>query len=159
VDILGGMDLFADRAPWFVTGPLIGLCVAGLLLLINRRLGVMGGFSAVVERATGRADGLGWRGAFLIGVVGGGLLWALLSGGFAAGGGYGWLSRELDGALVGPVLLGAGVLIGFGAKSAGGCTSGNGLSGTAFASPAAFVAFATFMATAIGLSLGIEALL
>jgi uncharacterized protein len=153
------MELFADRAPWFVTGPLIGLCVVGLLALINRRLGVLGGFSAVVERATGRTGSLGWRGAFLLGVVGGGLLFALLAGSFGDGGGYGWLSRTFDGALVGPILVVAGVLIGFGAKTAGGCTSGNGLSGTSLGSPAAFAAFATFMATAIGVSLGIEALL
>ena len=153
------MDFLVDRPPWFVTGPLIGLCVIGLLALINRRLGVVGGFSAVVERATGRTGSLGWRGAFLLGVVGGGLLFALLSGGFGRGGGYGWLSRELDGALVGPVLIGAGVLIGFGAKTAGGCTSGNGLSGTSLGSPAAFAAFATFMATAVGLSLAIEVIL
>ena len=153
------MEFLAERPPWFVTGPLIGLCVVALLALINRRLGVLGGFSAVVERVTGRTGELGWRGAFLVGVVGGGLLFALLGGSFGSGGGYGWLSRELDGALVGPVLIGAGILIGFGAKTAGGCTSGNGLSGTALGSPAAFVAFATFMVTAIGLSLGIEALL
>jgi uncharacterized protein len=153
------VDLLADRAPWFVTGPLIGLCVVALLALINRRLGVVGGFSAVVERATGRTGSLGWRGAFLIGVVGGGLLFAVLSGGFGHGGGYGWLSRSLGDAFVGPVLVVAGVLIGFGAKTAGGCTSGNGLSGTSLGSPAAFAAFATFMATAVGLSLAIEAIL
>jgi uncharacterized protein len=152
------MEVFVDRAPWFVSGPLIGLCVIGVLAAINRRLGVVGGFSAVVERATGRVDGLGWRGAFLLGIVGGGLLFALLSGTFGHGGGYGWLSRNLDGALVGPTLIGAGVLIGFGAKTAGGCTSGNGLSGTSLGSPAAFAAMATFMATAIGVSFAIEAL-
>jgi uncharacterized membrane protein YedE/YeeE len=153
------MDVLLDRPPWFVVGPLIGLCVIGLLALVNRRLGVLGGFSAVVERATGRTDELGWRGAFLLGVVGGGLLFALLSGSFGAGGGYGWLSRSVDGALVGPILLAAGVLIGFGAKTAGGCTSGNGLSGTSLGSPASFVAFASFMATAVGVSFAIEALL
>jgi uncharacterized membrane protein YedE/YeeE len=153
------MAVFLDRPPWFVVGPLIGLCVIAMLALVNRRLGVVAGFSAVVERATGRTDALGWRGAFLFGVVGGGLLFALVSGTFASGGGYGWLSRGVDGALVGPVLIAAGVLIGFGAKTAGGCTSGNGLSGTALGSPASFVAFASFMATAVGVSFAIEALL
>jgi uncharacterized membrane protein YedE/YeeE len=153
------MDLFLDRPAWYVAGPLVGLTVVGLLLAINQRLGVVAGFSAVVERATGRTPALGWRGAFLIGVAGGGLLFALLAGTFGHGGGYGWLSRHLDGALVGPVLLGAGVLIGFGAKTAGGCTSGNGLSGTSFGSPSSFIAMATFMATAIGLTFAIDAVL
>ena len=155
-------QLLIERPAWYVAGPLLGLTVVALLALINRRLGVLGGFSAVVERLTGRADELGWRGAFLIGVVGGGLLFATLGGGFATGDGYGWLSRALTGdaaVAIGPVLVGAGVLIGFGAKTAGGCTSGNGLSGTALGSPASFVAFATFMATAIGVSFAIEALL
>ena len=153
------MEFLLDRPPWFVTGPLIGLCVVGLLALINRRLGVLGGFSAVVERATGRTEQVGWRGAFLLGVIGGGLAFALLAGSFGSGGGYGWISRSVDGALVGPILIGAGVLIGYGAKTAGGCTSGNGLSGTALGSPASFVAFASFMATAIGVSFAIEALI
>jgi uncharacterized protein len=155
-------DLLLDRPAWFVAGPLVGLTVIALLALINRRLGVVGGFSAVVERLTGRTGALGWRGALLIGVVGGGLLFALLTGGFGAGGGYGWLSRELTGdaaVLIGPILVAAGVLIGFGGKTAGGCTSGNGLSGTAAGSPASLVAFVTFMATAIVVSLAIEALL
>ncbi|MEA2310419.1 MAG: sulfur transport, partial [Solirubrobacteraceae bacterium] len=90
---------------------------------------------------------------------GGGLLFALVSGTLGHGGGYGWLSRSVDGSLVGPILLGAGVLIGYGSKTAGGCTSGNGLSGTALGSPASFVAFASFMATAVGVSLVIEAIL
>jgi uncharacterized protein len=155
-------ELLLDRPAWYVAGPLIGLTVLGLLVCINRRLGVVGGFSAVVERLTGRTGELGWRGAFLLGVVGGGLLFALLTGGFGRSGGYGWLSRTLTGdaaVLIGPVLVGAGVLIGFGGKTAGGCTSGNGLSGTAFGSPASYVAFASFMATAIGVSFAIEALL
>jgi uncharacterized membrane protein YedE/YeeE len=157
--IMWPMDFLLDRPPWFVVGPLIGVCLVGLLALVNRRLGVLGGFSAVVERATGRTDALGWRGAFLLGVIGGGLLFSLLAGSFGSGGGYGWLSRSVDGALVGPILVVAGVLIGYGAKTAGGCTSGNGLSGTSLGSPASFVAFASFMATAVGVSLLTEALL
>jgi hypothetical protein len=65
-----------------------------------------------VDQGLGLPCGAGWRGAFLIGVVGGGLLFALLAGGFGSGGGYGWLSRTFDGALVGPILVVAGVLIG-----------------------------------------------
>ena len=101
-------DLLLDRPPFYVSGLLLGLAVVGLLALVNRRLGVMGGVSAFVERATGRTGELGWRGAFLIGVVGGGLVFALLAGSFGRGGGYGWLSRELDGGaefLIGPILV------------------------------------------------------
>lgn len=145
-------DLLLDRPPFFVSGLLLGFAVIALLALVNRRLGVMGGISAFVERATGRTGELGWRGAFLIGVIGGGLLFALLAGNFGRGGGYGWLSRELSGNaewLIGPILVASGVLVGYGAKKAGGCTSGNGLSGSSFGSPASFAATATFMGTAV----------
>jgi uncharacterized membrane protein YedE/YeeE len=89
-------------------------------------------------------------------VLFGGTVFAL-----AAGGpdfhGYGWLTDNLDHALVGPVLLGAGVLVGYGAKVAGGCTSGNGLTGTSMLSPASLAATATFFATAIAVSFLTEA--
>jgi len=122
----------------------------------------MGGVSAFVERATGRTGDLGWRGAFLVGVVGGGLVFALLAGTFGSGGGYGWLSRELSGGaevLVGPVLVAAGVLVGFGAKMARGCTSGNGLSGTSFGSLSSLVATMTFMGTAVLVTIAMESIL
>jgi uncharacterized membrane protein YedE/YeeE len=151
--------LLLERPPFYVSGLLLGLSVVGLLALINRRLGVMDGVSAFVERATGRTGELG---AFLVGVVGGGLVFALLAGTFGSGGGYGWLSRELSGGaevLVGPVLVAAGVLVGFGAKMARGCTSGNGLSGTSFGSLSSLVATMTFMGTAVLVTLAMDAIL
>ena len=101
---------------WYVAGPLLGLCVIACRLLFNARLGVTGGYSAIVDRV------------------------------------------RHGHALVGPVLLGAGVLIGYGAKVAGGCTSGNGLTGTSMLSPASLAATATFFATAIAVSFLTEAL-
>src|SRR3954453_9876825 len=46
-------SLLLDRPAWYVLGPLIGLVVVGLLWTIDERLGVLGGFSNVVERAVG----------------------------------------------------------------------------------------------------------
>jgi uncharacterized membrane protein YedE/YeeE len=95
-----------------------------------------------------------------VGIVAGSGLYALTTGAFHAGEGYGWLSRELSGhgeLAIAPILLAAGALIGYGAKTAGGCTSGNGLSGTSHGSPASFVSMGTFMATAIVASFAIEA--
>ncbi len=139
------------QLPWYVAGPALGLCVVAGRLLINGRLGVTGGFSDIVSRGLRRSLRFDWRGWFLIGILLGGTIFALLSGGpdFR---GYGWLTAGLHGSdqvLVAPVLVLAGVLIGFGAKLAGGCTSGNGLSGTAMLSPAALSATATFFGTAI----------
>jgi uncharacterized membrane protein YedE/YeeE len=138
----------------YVGGPLLGLCVVAARLLWNARLGVTGGFSAVVERK------FDWRAFFLVGLVAGALVFALLAGGPDFHG-YGWLTDTFSGGsrwVVAPILFAAGILIGFGAKTAGGCTSGNGLSGTSMTSPAALAATATFFGTAIVVSFAIEAL-
>ena len=154
------MEALSNRPAWYVIGLLIGLVTVGLLATLNERVGVLGGYSAIVERASGRASGLSWKAWFLLGVLGGALVFRLLAGaGVPAG--YGWLTRELGGDAVLPIgglLLLAGALIGFGAKTAGGCTSGNGIGGTSLASPASFVATGTFMATAIVASFVIEGL-
>ncbi len=145
-------ELLAERPAWYVTGALMGLVVVFLIAAISGRLGVVGGYSEVLERATGRRREIGWRAWFLAGVVGGGLVFALLSGGSTVSDGYGWITRELPGdgrVLAALVLTLGGVLIGYGAKVAGGCTSGNGLCGSSLGSPASLAATATFMATAV----------
>jgi uncharacterized membrane protein YedE/YeeE len=132
-----------------------GAVVVGLRFVLNERIGVLGGYSELVEVASGRLARVGWKTFFLLGVVGGGLLYGLVSGRWASRGGYGWLARDFPshaGLATGVGLVIAGVLIGFGAKTAGGCTSGNGFGGTTSASPASYVATLTFFATAVGAS-------
>ena len=139
------------QLPWYIAGPVLGLCVVAGRLLINGRLGVTGGYSEIVSRLRKRSLRLDWRGWFLIGVALGGLAFGLVAGGPDFHG-YGWLTASLHGSdqvFIAPILVVAGVLIGYGAKLAGGCTSGNGLSGTAMLSPAALSATATFFGTAI----------
>jgi uncharacterized membrane protein YedE/YeeE len=144
------IDVLHDRPSWFVLGPLIGLVVVGLLWTIDERIGVLGGFSGIVERSTGRAEGLSWRVWFLFGVVGGGGLFRLLGGApDVATGSYGWVTREFSDPVAAGALVVAGGLIGYGAKQAGGCTSGNGLGGCSLGSTASFAATATFMGVAI----------
>ena len=155
------MDALTHRPGWYVIGLLVGLVTVGLLATINERVGVVGGYSAVVERATGRARRLSWKAWFLFGVLGGALAFRLLAGGQGVPAGFGYLTRELGAHAylsVGSLLLLSGALVGFGAKTAGGCTSGNGIGGTTLASPASLVATATFMVTAILASFVIEAL-
>jgi uncharacterized membrane protein YedE/YeeE len=138
---------------WYIGGPLLGLCVVAIRLLLNARLGVTGGFSAVVERK------LDWRAFFLFGLIVGAIAFALIAGGPDFHG-YGWLTDTFTGSerwVVGPILFVAGILIGFGAKAAGGCTSGNGLSGVSMNSVASIAATATFFATAIAVSFVIKA--
>jgi len=149
-----------QRPGWYVIGPVIGLVVVGLLATINERIGVLGGYSSLLERASGRSERLGWKAWFLFGVVGGSLVFRLLAGGSITPRGYGWLTRTFshDGTVTALVLVVAGGLIGFGAKSAGGCTSGNGLGGCAAGSTSSFAATATFMATAIVASFVLDAI-
>lgn len=154
------IDSLTQQAPWYVIGPSFGLVLVALLALTNVRMGVLGGWSDVIERALGRVPVLGWKAWFVIGIVGGGLLFRLVAG--AATTGDGGALESLLGTTTGLgvflALVVAGVLIGFGAKWAGGCTSGNGLSGGSFGSPAGLAAMATFMATAIAGTLVIGAL-
>jgi uncharacterized membrane protein YedE/YeeE len=152
------MDELLTRPPAYLIGPFIGLIVVGLFATINQRIGVLGGYSNLLERATGRAAGLGWRAWFLFGVLAGSLAFRLLAGQSTVEHGYGWLTRTFhDDVVVGGVLVVAGLLIGFGAKTAAGCTSGNGLGGCSTGSAASLSATATFMATAIGVSFLIRA--
>jgi uncharacterized membrane protein YedE/YeeE len=149
------------QLPWFVGGPVLGLCVVAMRWLLNERLGVSGAFSSIVERFTGRRSTVGTGGAFVVGLLVGALVYALIAGGPDFHG-YGWLTRTFHGSgrvVVGLILVAAGVLIGFGAKTAGGCTSGNGLTGNAMTSPASAVATATFFGTAIGVSFLIGAVI
>ena len=149
------------QLPWFVAGPALGLCVVVARALFNARLGVTGGFSEIVGRLARGSVRFDWRGWFAIGIVVGGLAYALVAGGPSFHG-YGWMTDTFHGGWrwVIPVLLvGAGVLIGYGAKVSGGCTSGNGLSGNALVSPASLAATATFFGTAIAVSFLIEAVI
>jgi uncharacterized membrane protein YedE/YeeE len=144
---------------WWIAGPIIGLVIISLLGLANKRFGVIGGLTDLVH---GSAEGKGlasWRALLVVGIVVGGLVFALLAGAPDAGRGYSWLDGHLSlgGELA--VLFGAGVLIGVGARTAGGCTSGHGLTGSALASPASIVSMLTIMATAIGTTFLLEAVI
>jgi hypothetical protein len=149
------------QLPWYVGGPVLGLCVIALRLLLNGRLGVTGGYTEVIDNVRRRSLALDWRGWFFVGLVVGGAAFALIAGGPDFHG-YGWLTDTFHGSgqiVIAVLLLAAGVLIGYGSKTAGGCTSGNGLSGSSMLSPASLVATATFFGTAIAVSFLIEAVI
>jgi uncharacterized protein len=152
-------DFLLDRPPPYVIGLLLGFCVVGVLATLNRQVGALGGYSAVYERATGRTSAFGWKAWFLLGILGGALIFRLLAGADTVGQGYGWLTREFPNEIVAMLLVLGGAMIGYGAKKAGGCTSGNGICGTALGSPASFVATGTFMAVAIGATFLIDAVI
>jgi uncharacterized membrane protein YedE/YeeE len=141
---------------WWIAGPILGLVIVGFLGLANKRFGVVGGVTDLVE---GSAEGRGlrsWRTLLVLGIVIGGAAYALLAGAPDAGTGYSWLDAHL---LLGSevaLLFGAGLAIGVGARTAGGCTSGHGLTGSALLSPASIFSMMTIMATAIATTFALK---
>ncbi len=121
--------------PSLMGGMLIGLSSA-MLLLVNGRVA---GISGIAGHMLGRwSSHTLWRGAFLLGLVCGPLVFAAIAG-----------HRPAVQILAStPVLVAAGLLVGFGTRLGSGCTSGHGVSGLARLSPRSFAAVATFMVTA-----------
>lgn len=134
--------------PWYIGGPIFGLCVAALYALTNQRLGVSGGYLHVGKAVLRRPGVQPWRIWFLGGLLLGSAGAAMSQGAFGEGG-YGRLAEVVPGAVLAPVLVVAGVLIGYGARFAGGCTSGHGISGCSSLSQGSFVTTAVFFATAV----------
>jgi len=145
--------------PWWVAGPVLGLVITSLLGLANKRFGVIGGVTDVVEGSTEGRGLRSWRVLLLVGIIVGGLVYALLAGAPDAGSAYSWLDAHLSLGGEVAVLFGAGLLIGVGARGAGGCTSGHGLTGTALASPASIVSIMTIMATAVATTFVLDAVI
>ena len=113
-----------------IGGLLIG--VSAWLMLVG--LGRVTGISGITATAlTAPRESL-WRYAFLIGLIGGGLLFVRLFGTASAGvASTSWL-------------IVAGLLVGFGTVLGGGCTSGHGVCGLGRRSLRSLVATLSFMA-------------
>jgi uncharacterized membrane protein YedE/YeeE len=143
--------------PWWIAGPVLGLMIVSLLGLANKRFGVLGGVTDLVQGSSEGRALRSWRALLVVGIVLGGLGFTLLAGAPDAGRSYSWLDAHVS--LGGEVVLmfAAGLLIGAGARTAGGCTSGHGLTGAALLSPASIVSIMTIMATAIGTTFALEA--
>lgn len=155
------VGVFASSPSWWLGGLCFAGVVLALRLVLNERIGVLGGYSDFVEVAARRRRSVGWKGFFLVGVVVGGFVYGLVGHRVTAESGYGWFARDFPhhaGFASGIGLIGGGLLIGFGAKTAGGCTSGNGFGGTTSGSPASYVATITFFATAVVASFILRAL-
>jgi len=119
-------------------GGMIGLAAALLMGLNGRVLGVSGMAAGIITPAAPLRERLE-RGVFLLGVLAGGLLLALV------------LPQALPGAYSHDrvLLISAGLLVGFGTRLGSGCTSGHGVCGIARLSPRSLVATAIFMASGI----------
>jgi uncharacterized membrane protein YedE/YeeE len=126
-----------DFTPWsaLIGGALIGLSASLLLLATGQVAGISG---IVAGMLTPRRGDLGWRAAFV-----GGLL---LAGAIAA---VTVPERLGDSPVSLPWLAAAGLLVGAGTRLGGGCTSGHGVCGISRLSMRSLIATAVFVATGI----------
>ncbi|HEV2543113.1 MAG TPA: YeeE/YedE family protein [Methylobacterium sp.] len=117
-------------------GLMIGASAALLLLLNGRIAGISGILDGLLAPAAG---GIGWRIAFLAGLILAPPAYAVLGGSLPP------VTVEASF----PLLAVAGLLVGFGARLGAGCTSGHGVCGIGRGSPRSLVATLMFMVTAI----------
>ena len=120
--------------PWsaLAGGVLIGIAAAMFALLNGRIAGISGVVGGLLRPMAGD---VAWRAAFVIGLVGAPLVYAL----FAV------LPKPQIAAEYGALVL-AGLLVGVGTRYGSGCTSGHGVCGLSRLSPRSLVATVTFMA-------------
>ena len=144
---------------WALAGAGIGAVTLLLLWLGNQRLGVSTGYEnlcalavpAPYFRRSEIAGSHTWRLPFLGGLVLGGILSAVLAGGWAPIWDLGMFDEVFGwgpGGTLAWMFMG-GVLIGFGTRMAGGCTSGHGIFGVANREPASLLATLSFMVAGI----------
>ncbi|MBP0447805.1 YeeE/YedE family protein [Roseomonas sp. SSH11] len=117
-----------------VGGALIGLSVALLWLASGRIAGISGIIGGLIKPQSGE---VGWRIAFLVGLIGAPLVYAIIQGAppLSIEAGYG-------------TLILAGLLVGFGTRLGGGCTSGHGVAGLARLSRRSITATGLFLLAA-----------
>lgn len=142
---------------------LAGAGIAGITLILlfvgNRRLGISTAFEDVCSLAlpypyfsrSAVQRGRSWRLPFVLGLVLGGFLSAVIGGGWTPT----WQLGLFDQAIgVGPSgklawMFVGGLFIGFGTRLAGGCTSGHGIFGLSNLERSSFVTTLAFMGSGV----------
>lgn len=125
---------WAHFTPWtsLTGGVLIGTAAAMLLLLNGKVAGISGIVGGLLRPG---AANIGWRVAFIAGLVAAPLLYQLATPLPA-------VQIDADTGL----LVAAGLLVGVGTRYGSGCTSGHGVCGLSRLSPRSLIATAAFMA-------------
>lgn len=124
---------WSSFTPWsaLAGGALIGIAAAMLVLLNGRIAGISGILGGLFKPAKGD---IAWRVAFVLGLVGAPLVYAVFSD---------FPRPEID-AGTGALVL-AGLLVGIGTRYGSGCTSGHGVCGLSRLSPRSLAATLAFM--------------
>lgn len=116
-------------------GALIGLAAVAMMALHGRIAGISGILGGILPPST--VSDVGWRVAFLMGMIAAPSLWLLLSGNMP----------EIQVPPTTAMLIAGGFIVGIGVSYGSGCTSGHGVCGIARLSPRSIAATLTFMAT------------
>jgi uncharacterized protein len=119
--------------PWasLAGGVIIGIAAAMFVLLNGRIAGISGVLGGLLRPVRGD---ISWRAAFIAGLLGAPLLYALFM----------ELPRlQIDAGYA--ALVAAGLLVGVGTRYGSGCTSGHGVCGLSRLSPRSLLATAAFM--------------
>jgi uncharacterized protein len=116
-----------------IGGALIGLAAA-LFVLLNGRIAGISGIVGGLLRPT-RGD-IGWRIAFVAGMVAAPLAWLAVAA---------LPEIRIDAGY--PLLIAAGLIVGISTRYGAGCTSGHGVCGISRLSPRSIVATLAFMGT------------
>ena len=121
--------------PWTATagGIVLGAAVALLILANGRVAGISGIVGGLLKPRTGD---VGWRIAFVAGLLLAPLVYSAFAGAPAI---------TIDAGF--PIMLLAGTVVGVGVRYGGGCTSGHGVCGISRLSPRSVVATVAFVAT------------
>jgi uncharacterized membrane protein YedE/YeeE len=124
---------WAHFTPWqsLAGGVVIGISAAMLILLNGRVAGISGILGGLLNPVRGD---IGWRVAFIAGLLVAPVAWAL----FAA-----LPAPAIDAGY--PLLVAAGLLVGAGTRYGAGCTSGHGVCGLSRLSPRSLAATLAFM--------------
>ena len=124
---------WSNYTPWaaLAGGVLIGLAAAAFVLLNGRIAGISGIVGGLLRPAKGD---IGWRLAFVLGLVAAPLVYQLAA-----------PLPQVQAEAGSSTLIAAGLLVGIGTRFGAGCTSGHGVCGLSRLSPRSLVATAAFM--------------
>lgn len=128
---------WANFTPWLslAGGLLIGIATALFLLVNGKIAGISGIVGGVLRFAAGD---IGWRVAFIVGLMAAPLVYGLLAP---------LPSVRIDARPVSLII--AGLLVGVGTRYGSGCTSGHGVCGLSRFSPRSMVATASFVSAGV----------
>ena len=155
------MLILNDMQPihWALGGLGISAVTIALLGLANRRLGVSTGFEDICSlvldapyfKRSAITTGRPWRLPLLGGLLIGGMLSAVLGGGWSPTWDLGMFDTEIGWGAGGKVLwmFVGGLFIGFGTRLAGGCTSGHAIFGLSNLELPSLVTTVSFMAAGL----------